>query len=287
MKKRKDYLAIVTIVLLVITSVAGILSLNFNHSYEFINQYGHSVQIYGYGIYAFDTYFQAPISIGTDIGILLILVPLYIYTYIRYLRKGDKASQLKLISLYAVALYYAISITFGLTYNRLFLLYVVLFACSLFGMFKQISSINLKSAKKASKGLKIFLVLTGVALIVAWLPDVIPTILNGTPLQLIGVYNTCITYVLDMGVLAPLCFVIIFLLSKGNALGIIVEAIMLKLCIIVAFLMFTQMFCQIASGVDLPIPALVTKNLLFVILGGFAFYFNRKIYKELENEEEK
>ncbi|HKM34329.1 MAG TPA: hypothetical protein VJY54_06270 [Lachnospiraceae bacterium] len=286
MRTRKDYLAIITIALLVITSVVGILSLNFGNSYNFINQYGQPVQIYGYGIYAYDTYFQAPISIGTDIGILLVLVPLFIYTYFNYVKKGDKVSQLKLISVYSVALYYAVSIAFGLTYNRLFLVYVALFACSLFGMFKHISNISLKSVKKASKGLKIFLIISGIALIVAWLPDVIPTILNGTTLQIIGVYTTCITYVLDMGVIAPLCFITIFLLKKDNPLGMIVEAVILKLCIIIAFLMFSQMFCQIASGCELPIPVTITKNLSFVLLGGFAFYFNRKMYRGLEDVNE-
>ncbi|CDZ24311.1 putative membrane protein [[Clostridium] cellulosi] len=67
MTKKNDYIAIVTIILLMVTSIAGILSLNFNSGYDFINQYGQTVKIYGYGIYAHDTYFQAPISIGTDI----------------------------------------------------------------------------------------------------------------------------------------------------------------------------------------------------------------------------
>lgn len=287
MSKRKDYLAIITIVLLVITSVCGILSLNFNHSYEFINQYGQSVLMYGYGIYAYDTYFQAPISIGTDICILLVLVPLFLYTYINYLKKGDKVSKLKLISVYSVAFYYAASIVFGLTYNRLFLVYVALFACSLFGMFTHIHNINLKSVIKASKGLKIFLITSGIALIVAWIPDIIPTIINGTTLKFIGVYTTCITYILDMGIIAPLCFICIFFLEKKNSLGMIVEASILKLCIFVGFLMFPQMICQMLSGCDLEVPVLITKSFSFILLGGFALYYNRKMYRGLEDEEEK
>ena len=145
----------------------------------------------------------------------------------------------------------------------------------------------LKSVMKASKGLKIFLVTCGIALIVAWIPDVIPTIINGTTLQFIGVYTTCITYVLDMGIIAPLCFVCIFLLKKKNSLGMIVEATILKLCIFVGFLMFPQMICQMLSGCDLPIPTLITKSFSFILLGGFALYFNRKMYRGLEDEEEK
>ncbi|MBP3889040.1 MAG: hypothetical protein J6F30_15570 [Cellulosilyticum sp.] len=281
MIKRKDYLAILTIVFMMITSITGILSLDFTYSYEFINQYGHSVQMYGYGIYAFDTYFQAPISIGTDICILFVLVPVFIYSYVNYARKNDKVSELKLISVYAVALYYGASIAFGLTYNQLFLIYLGLFSSSLFGMFLHIKNIEWEETCSISKGLKVFLTLSGVALIVAWLPDIIPSLIKGTTLQLIGVYTTVITYVLDMGIISPLCFVCIYLLNKKSPLGTVLLAIMLKLCMIVGIMMISQTICQLASGCNLPLGAILTKSFSFVLLGGFAFYFNQKMYKEL------
>lgn len=287
MKVRRDYLSLVTICLLIITSMAGILSMNFEHSYKFVNQYGHTVLMYGYGTYANDTYFQAPISIGSDIAILFILVPMFIYTYLKKIKTPNKITDLKLVSLYGISLYYAVSIATGLTYNRLFLIYVALFSCSLFGLFKNILCMQFETEPKLSKGLTIFLILSGIALIVAWLPDVVPMITRGETLQSIGVYTTCVTYVIDMGIIAPICFVCIFLLKGKNALGIMIEAIILKLCIFVAILMFPQMICQLLSGCDIPFVALITKSFSFILLGGFAFYFNRKLYRGLENEEEK
>lgn len=282
MTKKKDYLAIITIVLVFVTSMAGLLSINFTKAYDFVNQYGHTVEMYGYGIYANDTYFQAPISIGTDICTLFVGVPLFIFAYMNYSKKGDVVSRLKLISIYAAVFYYAASLAFGLTYNRLFLVYVALFGCSLFGMFRHICNIKLEKVVTVSKGIRVFLILSGVALIVAWLPDVIPSTINGGTLSLIGVYKTNITYVLDMGIISPMCFVTIYLLKKGNPIGTLLLGIILKLCIIVGIMMFPQTICQVASGCNMPIPALVTKSFSFVVLGGFAFYFNRKIYKELD-----
>ena len=82
MKKIKtDSLAIITILLMCVTSLAGILSMDFTHKYEFINQYGHAVEMYGYGIYAHDTYFSAPISIGTDYCVLFVIVPMFLYIF--------------------------------------------------------------------------------------------------------------------------------------------------------------------------------------------------------------
>lgn len=284
MIKRKDYLAIITMVLMVITSVAGILSIDFTKAHDFVNQYGHTVEIYGYGIYANDTYFQAPISIGTDFCTLFIGVPMFLYAYIKFVKNEGEIARLKLISIYAVAFYYAASLAFGLTYNRLFLVYVALFACSIFGMFRQIYKLEIKKAVTVTAGLKAFLLLSGIALIVAWLPDVIPSAVNGGTLSLIGVYNTNITYILDMGLISPICFVTLYLLKKKHPLGTLLLAVLLKACMIVGIMMFPQTIFQMLSGCEIPLPALVTKSLSFVILGGFAFYFNHKMYRELQNK---
>ncbi len=284
MKSKQDWLAVVTIILMIITSVVGIISLNFSTSYDFINQYGHTVEMYGYGIYAHDTYFQAPISIGTDICILSVVVPMFIHTYVDYRKRKDAVSQLKLISMYAVALYYAASISFRLTYNRLFLAYVALFSCSLFGMFRHIVTLKLDRIGSLSKGLTIFLVLAGVALIVAWFPDIVPTLIEGTTLSLIGVYTTNITYILDMGIISPLCLICYYLLKQKHTIGTLLLATLLKLCIVVGIMMFPQTICQMMSGCNIPLPALITKSVSFVLLGGFAIYFNRRLYNELEEQ---
>ena len=283
MTKRKDYLAVLTMMLMIITSLVGILSFNFNHAYEFINQYGDPVTIYGYGIYSFDTCLQAATSIGTDLTILFILVPMFLYTYLLYRKSNDSITELKLISLYTVALYYAASIAFGLTYNQLFLIYLALFVCTLFGTFKHIKNINWDKKIQVTNGMKVFLILCGAALIVAWLPDVISSLIKGASLDIIGIYTTCITYILDMGIISPLCFVGLYLLIKKEPLGTLILAVLLKLCIIVGIMMIPQTVCQIALGVNIPLPALLTKVLSFVILCGFAFYFNKKMYRELTN----
>lgn len=282
MNKKKDFLAIVTMLCMCITTICGILSMNFEYAHDFVNQYGHTVKIFGYGIYANDSYFKAPISIGTDFCILFVLVPMFLYTYMQYQKKADMISEIKLISVYAVAFYYAASIAFGVTYNQIFLIYVLLFTCSLFGMFSHIRSVNVGQKITATKGLQAFRIISGIALIVAWLPDIISAMLKGGTLPLIGVYTTEITYVLDMGVISPMCFVCLYLMKKNDSLGVVLLAVLLKACIIVGIMVVPQTICQMLSGVELPLPALLTKVLSFVALGGFALYFNHRMYQELE-----
>ena len=116
----------------------------------------------------------------------------------------------------------------------------------------------------------------------SWLPDVIPSAIKGGTLSLIGVYTTNITYVLDMGIISPICFVTIYLMKKKNIIGTLLLAILLKMCMIVGIMMFPQTICQEVSGCDMPIPALITKSLSFVVLGGFALYFNQKLFLEIK-----
>lgn len=63
------------LLLLVITSV-GLFSFQLGHEIEFINQYKDTVKLFGYGIYQYDSYFKAPIFIGSDATMLALVVPL-------------------------------------------------------------------------------------------------------------------------------------------------------------------------------------------------------------------
>ena len=282
MKKGLQVLSVISLMLLSIASIGGILSMNFSHSYDATNQYDTVVKMFGYGIYEHDSYFKAPILIGSDICILFVLVPLFAYAYINNRRHHTNATRLKLASVYAVALYYAASLSFGVAYNSFHLLYISLFACTLFGMFWTIGTIQRnKLTMETTKGVKIYLVLTGLALVAAWMPDIIPTVLHGTSLELIEIYTTEITYVLDMAIIGPLCLVCLYLLNKNDSLGIIIFALILKTCIIVGIMMVPQTICQLLSGYEMPLAVFIGKSGSFITLAAFAFHFERKLYTQI------
>ena len=284
MKQRKiDLLSVVTILLLCITSIAGILSMDFTKSYEFINQYGDSVLIYGAGLYQHDSYFKAPLSIGTDFSILFLLVPLFIHCCRMHQTHQSTSTKLKLISIYGLSLYYAASIAFGVTYNSLFLIYTALFSCSLFGLIYHMMTLPSVKSYPITTGLQTFLILAGIALLVAWFPDVLPTIGTGKSLPLIGVYTTEITYVLDMGIISPLCFLCVILLKQKKPIGTTVLAILLKASWFVGVMMIFQTALQILSHTDITAAALITKSISFLLLGFFAYYFEHKLYQQMQD----
>jgi 4-amino-4-deoxy-L-arabinose transferase-like glycosyltransferase len=131
----------------------------------------------------------------------------------------------------------------------------------------------------------VFLIFSGISLCVAWWPDIIPTILNGTSLKLIENYTTESTYVLDLGIISPLCFISLILMKKKDSFGVVLYAILLQSIIVVAVMMITQSALQFASGVEIPLPALISKSIIFVILGLFAIALDRRRINQNENKE--
>lgn len=89
------------------------------------------------------------------------------------------------------------SLSFGVTYNKLHLVYIALFSVSLFslcilmGKFHTAAASQQKVCKfRVTKGIKVFPILSGISLFVAWLPDIITSLAKGWSLELIEVYTT-------------------------------------------------------------------------------------------------
>ena len=63
-----------------------------------------------------------------------------------------------------------------------------------------------------------------------------------------------------------------------ESMGTVLYAILLQSIIVVAVMMITQSAIQIFAGVDIPIPALFSKSLIFVVLGVVALSLKRRVY---------
>lgn len=268
---------IIIILLLIIISLCGILSLDFSKVYSYINQYGDEVKLFGSGIYKDDSYFKAPIFIGTDLCVLFFGVPLFIISLIKDFRNSTENTQLCLVSIEAISLYYAVSLCFGVKYNRIFVLYVILFSLLFFTLIKRMRNLSkFNYSYEMKKSDAAFLIFSGISLCLAWWPDIIPTIINKTSLKLIENYTTEPTYVLDLGIISPLCFISLILMKKKDSFGVVLYAILLQSIMIVAVMMICQSAVQFASGVEIPLSALISKSIIFIILGLFAIALDRR-----------
>ena len=213
----------VTILLVLVVTITGVFSFDPGQSYYAMNQYGESIQIWGSGIYSHDSFFKAPIQIGTDITVLFVVVPLTLYSFTKFRKEQSMERYIQNFGYISALLYYSACLAFGVTYNRLHLVYILFFSTCLFSV-NVLLAFFYKTENKVvnsffTKGMEIFLVLSGFSLFVAWLPDIIPTLIKDSPLALIEVYTTEPTYVLDMGIISPLMFVTYYFCKKEKFIG--------------------------------------------------------------------
>lgn len=280
-------LNIVIISLAAIITIFGLCSFQLGQTYETINQYGESIHMWGAGLYAHDSFFKTPIFIGTDFTILFFILPLTITIFLKMHLKPTIENYITNLGVMCLLFYYSTSIAFGVTYNNLHLLYIALFGscfycvCFLFAKLYAIQC-NQKEVCQyhVTKGMKVFLILSGIALFVAWLPDIITSLMNSTSLDLIEVYTTEITYVLDMGIISPLMFLILFLINKRSFMGYVLLRMILKVCAGIGIMLPIQTVFQMMAGISIPLPALLSKVLIFVILAMFAVIFEYRLKRD-------
>ena len=273
----------VTILLVLVVTITGVFSFDPGQSYYAMNQYGESIQIWGSGIYSHDSFFKSPIQIGTDITVLFVVVPLTLYSFTKFRKEQSMERYIQNFGYISALLYYSACLAFGVTYNRLHLVYILFFSTCLFSV-NVLLAFFYKTENKVvnsffTKGMEIFLVLSGFSLFVAWLPDIIPTLIKDSPLALIEVYTTEPTYVLDMGIISPLMFVTYYFCKKEKFIGYVLFRMILIICLIIGVMLPVQTIFQMLAGIELPIPALITKVFIFFILAAFALYFDRKLRK--------
>jgi drug/metabolite transporter (DMT)-like permease len=243
--------------------------------------------MFGQGLYAYDTYFQATINKGTDIATLFIAVPLLIAALILSRKQGVR-QRFFLTGVLSYFLYYSASIAFGIAYNMLFLAYLFLFSASLFAFvfsFAGIISENLTdkiSPNMPRRGIAVFLIFAGMSVFV-WLFDIIGSLMSGKPPQGIAIYTTQPTYFLDLGIIAPTAFASSALLFRKKESGYPLAAVLLTLNSLIGIVVLAQTAVQEQSGIMLAAGQLIAYVGIFAIMSGFAIVLNYRLLKNLFN----
>lgn len=280
-------LNILILLLTLFITICGICSFNTAHAYNVINQYGETIKMWGAGIYAHDSYFKAPIFIGSDFTILFFVIPMAALTFIKARKTQSVEYAVRSFGVICLLLYYSASLAFGVTYNYLHLAYIALFGLCFFGVWMMLIKLHTLEVRRGNvcqysftKGMKIFLLISGISLFVAWLPDIIASIINKTSLDLIEVYTTEITYVLDMGIISPLMFITYYQMKHGKFIGYVLIRMIFKICTVIGIMLPMQSVFQMLAGILIPIPALITKVLIFVLLAVFAAFFDYRLKRD-------
>lgn len=111
---------------------------------------GEEVELFGKGLYLYDTVFVAASSRGTDLVTLVLGVPLLLLALV-LVRRGSMPGALVFAGVLGYFLYVYASRALGNAYNGLFLLYIALFSASLFAFF---SRSGRSSSRRSPRGLR-------------------------------------------------------------------------------------------------------------------------------------
>src|SRR6266478_3763602 len=132
------------IAVLALAAGVGLFYQNGGSSFSFTTLHGQTVQLYGQGLYHYDTIASASQEKGQDVVTLFLGIPLLVVSLLLY-RKGSLRGHLLLTGTLGYFLYTYGSMAFLTSYNPLFLAYVALFSASLFAFVLALTSFDLQS----------------------------------------------------------------------------------------------------------------------------------------------
>jgi hypothetical protein len=265
------------IILTLISAGVGLFYRDGSGVFPFTTVHGETVQISGQGLYFHDTLFTASLSWGTDMVTLFVCLPLLALSAWLY-RRGSLRGGFLLTGVLAYFLYYGASLGLGTAYNRLFLVYIMLFSASFYAFILAFTGFDLEalSARVSSqlprRGMAIFMFVVGLGLALIWLSDVVAALLGNQAPAALGPYTTVVTYTLDVGIIAVACILAGVQLLNRAPMGYLLSTTLNIMLAQIGAMVTGQTVMQLGAGIQLTPGELIGKTSSFVVMGGIAIW---------------
>jgi hypothetical protein len=241
--------------LAIIAAGVGLLNQSGGSPFSYTTVRGAAVQIYGQGWYRLDTPIVAVGFMAADIVTLVVAIPLLVISTLLY-RRGSLKGGLLLSGALAYFLYNYGSLAFGSAYNNLFLVYVAIFSASLFGLIVVLTSFDVAalparySPRLPRRAISLFLIISGVILMLVWLVlSILPALFQGTAPLEAAYYTTFITGVIDIGIVAPALIAAGVLLRRRAPIGYLLAPMLLVFTVTLGVNLTVAGIAQLATGV--------------------------------------
>jgi hypothetical protein len=283
------FLSVLTALMGAIAAGLGLFYQGVEAPFEFTTLRGNTVQIYGRGLYRFDTLFFGAGYKGQDAVALFLGVPLLVLSILWY-RQGSLLGHFLLTGMLGYFLYLYSSMALGAAYNPLFLLYTAIFSTSLFGFilaFNQ-ASLRLGAWDKLSglpgKGVAIFMFLAGAVTLFVWGAPIVGALVEGVPPDRMDSYTTMVTYALDLALITPATIVCGVMVLQDNAVGYVLAAPLLILIILLAPQILISTIFQRSAGVPFTPAEMAGPVAGFMVLGVVALWLFTAILRRLPKD---
>lgn len=284
-KQRMDMQSIILGILVIIAALIGMFYTNNGTSFKVVNMYGDTVNVFGNGIYAYNSVLNVSSRLGADVTGIIVSVLLIILTL--WKNKPLWAEILRTSQIICLA-YYSSLLLFGLSMNQLYFLYAICFGIAIFTSFMAVNNlfkmIVIPEAlkEKASKGTAVFLIVTAIIVALVWISCVLPVVINGEFGSLLGIQTNEITYGIDFSITCPLFIICGIWILRKKDIGYKVAPLLLNMLVFIAILVILQRAYCIKLGIAIPFQQLISLIISFVVLGVIALYLNIKLIKKLK-----
>jgi hypothetical protein len=248
-------LATLVAILALIAAGVGVFYQDGGNPFAFTTVRGDEAEIYGQGLYRFDTSLIAVGYRAIDAVILVLCIPVLVVSILLY-RRGSLRGGLVLAGALAFFLYNYGSMAIGAAYNNLFLIYLAIFSASLFALVLALASFDLPSLpshfteRLPRRGISIFLIVSGIILALIWLLlSILPALLQGKAPAEVSYYTTFITGALDIAIIAPALILTGVLLVRRAPLGYLLSSTMLAFTALLGISLLVAGIAQMLAGV--------------------------------------
>jgi hypothetical protein len=230
----------------------GLFYLTPGQPYPFVSERGETVMINGHGLYYYDTVSSAAQQKGNDIVTLFVALPmLVVSTWLAF--RGSLRGRLLLTGTTGFFLYTYLSMSMLTAFNALFLVYVALFALSLYAFILCMMSFDLTTlpghfSSQLPRGwIAALLFLIGVFLSISWLERVLSPVIKNTP-PLLDNSTTMVIQAMDLSLVVPLAVLSGILLLRRSAWGYLLTSVFILKAITLGLAVSAMVVNMILAG---------------------------------------
>lgn len=285
-------LAWLIVLLALVAAATGLIYQGEGNSFSFTTVRGDTAEIYGQGLYRYDTTLIAVGYRVIDAVTLLFCIPLLVVSILLY-RGGSLKGGLLLTGTLAYFLYNYGSMALGAAYNNLFFVYVALFSASLFAFVLALSAFKVGalpshfSRNFPRRAMGVFLIVCGGVLMFVWIAlSILPALFEGRAPAEVASYTTFMTGVLDIAIVAPALIVSGALLLRREATGYLLAPTMLVFTAIVGISLLAAGIVQRLNGLT-SVGQFVGFTVSFAVLTLIDVWLTIALFRNISNTEGK
>jgi hypothetical protein len=290
MKKSTTLIGLSWLVVLfvLIAAGAGLFWQRGGASFEFTTLRGTTAEIYGQGLYYYDTVFSGAGFRGQDAVMLVLGLPLLIVSILRYGR-GSLAGGLLLLGALGYVLYVYATMSLGAAYNHFFLIYVAIFGISFFAFVMAFTAFDQRIlstrflTRLPHRFIGIYMLICGLLTAVVWLEPILTGLIQNQPPKLLDSYATLVTYALDLAIITPGCFLSGWLILRRSPQGYLIAFPLLILIVMLLPTIILNTVLQSAAGIVFTPAEVIGPISGFLVLGLLAIWIVALILRSLSD----